>query len=98
MKYFLDANIQAYRLHYPFDVFPAFWTCLQEQNEQGNIFSVSEIYDELKKGEDELWDWMQNREHWFLPVDEEATQRFCRDISDWIMNKDQFQKEAKTCF
>ena len=77
MKYLLDANvfIQAHRFYYPFDVFPSFWTYLQEQNEQKNIFSVLEIYDELKKGEDELWEWVSklDKENWFLPVDNEDT-------------------------
>ena len=52
-RYLLDANvfIQAKRFHYPFDIFPGYWEWLDREMEDGSVFSIVPIYDELTAGE-----------------------------------------------
>lgn len=56
MAYLLDANIfiQAKNLHYGFDFCPAFWDWLIQKNQQGQLFSISRVGDELIAGNDTL--------------------------------------------
>ncbi|MCH7580811.1 MAG: DUF4411 family protein [Chloroflexi bacterium] len=56
MAYLLDANVfmQASNLHYGFDFCPAFWNWLIEANEQGQLYSIGRVSDEIAAGDDEL--------------------------------------------
>jgi hypothetical protein len=65
MPYLLDANIfiQAKNLHYGFDFCPAFWEWLHAGNEQGKVFSIEKVRDELIGGDDEL---AEGRKHGVL--------------------------------
>jgi hypothetical protein len=59
IRYVLDANvfIQAKRRFYPFDVCPGYWESLCYYREQGRVESLDKVADELKRGNDNLWDW-----------------------------------------
>lgn len=59
MSYLLDADvfIQAKNLHYGFDFCPAFWDWLIRKNDEGKVFSIEKVSDELEAGGDELSDW-----------------------------------------
>lgn len=61
MRYLLDTNvfIQAKNLHYGFDFCPAFWDWLAEAHEQGRVFSIEKVRDELLAVGDELSEWAQ---------------------------------------
>ena len=63
----VDSNffIQAYRLHYPFDVVPGFWLQVKRLAEEGRIISIDKVRDEIYRNEDALKIWCT--EH--LPVD-----------------------------
>ena len=54
MPYLLDSNIfiQAKNLHYSFDFCPAFWEWLDVGNEQGKVFSIEKVRDELIGGDE----------------------------------------------
>lgn len=72
MSYLLDANvfIQAKNLHYGLDFCPAFWQWIIEQNQQGKVFSIDKISDEINSGADELTDWAnQYASQLFNPTD-----------------------------
>lgn len=63
MAYLLDANVfmQAKNLHYGFDFCPAFWDWLITQNDNGKVFSIEKVGDEIDAGRDELADWASDR-------------------------------------
>ncbi len=63
MAYLLDANvfIQAKNLHYGFDVCPAFWDWIDLKNNDGAVFSIERVGDELLGGADDLADWARDR-------------------------------------
>lgn len=72
MPYLLDANvfIQAKNLHYGFDFCPAFWDWLDSGNQNGTVFSIEKVRDELIGGGDDLADWAKARSSgFFLPPD-----------------------------
>lgn len=99
--YLLDANvlIQAKNFYYRFDIFPAFWDWLDSEKQKGTLASIVPVYEELTRGTDELSKWAKERQHtgWFLPVDDEATQREFSDIAAWVMGS-HFKDQAKTEF
>lgn len=63
MTYLLDTNvfIQAKDLHYGFDFCPAFWDWLAQKHEEGTVFSVEKVRDELVAVDDELSEWARSR-------------------------------------
>lgn len=63
MAYLLDANvfIQAKNLHYGLDFCPAFWEWLIENNNEGVVFSIEKVGDEIDAVADELSKWAADR-------------------------------------
>jgi hypothetical protein len=59
-RYVLDSNIfiTAARQHYPFDLVPSFWTCLEQHAATGRVQSIDRVQDELVHGKDELATWV----------------------------------------
>ncbi len=88
--YLLDSNIfiQAKNLHYGFDFCPAFWDFLLQQHQQGKIFSVDKVKDEITTGDDELADWAKNSDliDFFLPSDTQTATEFL-PINQWIVGQ-----------
>jgi predicted nucleic acid-binding protein len=75
MAYLLDSNvfIQAKNLHYGFDFCPAFWAWIDAQQEDGNVYSIEKVRDELIGGDDELAEWAKARgDDFFLPPDNDT--------------------------
>ena len=64
---------------------PAYWDWHDQQFDNGNLASIDLVLDELKKGNDELSDWGQNRVGNFLPVDDENTQKLASEIANFVM-------------
>jgi predicted nucleic acid-binding protein len=60
-KYILDANvfIEAYRRYYSFDIAPSFWEFLVREAKAGKVISIDRVFDELKKGKDDLAKWAE---------------------------------------
>ena len=102
MRFLLDANvfIQAHRLYYPFDVFPAFWGWIEQENAAGSIGSIKEVYDEIEDGNDPLAVWIKalDSEKWFLKCDDEDTQRYYAEIANEIMAGTHYTQSAKAEF
>ena len=61
--YLLDTDvfIQAKNFHYGFDICPAFWDWIDEQQQAGEVRSIEKVQDELVAGGDDLTDWAQAR-------------------------------------
>lgn len=85
MTYLLDANvfIQAKNLHYGLDFCPAFWDWLVEQNAAGKVFSIEKVEDEINAGDDELSEWVGNRDVGFFLRPDAAVAAQFGPVSTW---------------
>lgn len=90
MAYILDANIfiQAKNLHYGFDFCPGFWKWLIHANENGRLYSVRAVADELVAGDDELSTWSQDRRPEFFLDTDRQTLPALAEVSRWVQNQD----------
>lgn len=88
MLYLLDSNIfiEAKNRYYGMDFCPAFWDFLDRQIELQTIISTKNVFDELSSWDDELSDWIKDREDsgFFLPIDDKETQQEFIKISNFI--------------
>ena len=77
MTYLLDANtlIEAKNRYYNMAVCPAYWNWVHRSHIAGVVSSVEPIAVELRRGNDELAEWVRNQAGLFLPVSDEATQQ-----------------------
>jgi hypothetical protein len=102
MNYILDANvfIQAHRFYYPFDLFPGFWNWLKQENKKKSIGTIDWVYNEIKTGNDQLFDWMKNLDfdQWVLKCDDEQTQAHYADIANQVMEDTHYTQQAKDLF
>lgn len=99
MSYLLDANvfIQAKNLHYGLDFCPGFWEWLIQKGQNGTIFSIDKVADELKAGADELTLWAQQHGHnIFRQTDTTVSMRFS-DVSTWVTSQ-QYEPAAISTF
>jgi len=61
MEYLLDTSVfvQAQRRYYQFEVFPGFWEYCIQKFIDGSISTVTQVYEEIQAGDDELAHWMK---------------------------------------
>jgi len=99
MPYVIDTNtlIQAKNEYYAFDICPGFWDWLDAANAAGDVTSIEQIADELRKGRDELANWAdQRRGTFFVPLDA-AAHREVTNVTAWVQQQD-FRDDAKRVF
>jgi predicted nucleic acid-binding protein len=68
------ALIDLWRRHYPPDIFPGLWSDIEKLVNQGLLIAPKEVFNELKKVDDDLIDWAKNHQEMFIPLDEEQLQ------------------------
>ena len=73
MLYLLDANvlITANNTYYQIARVPQFWDWLVSGGIRGQVKIPGEIYEEIKRGKDDLWDWLRYHKNALL-FDEEV--------------------------
>lgn len=89
MAYLLDTDvfIRAKNLHYGLDFCPAFWDWLSARNEEGRLFSIEKVSDEIQAGQDELATWAEESgPRFFLKPDSTVFPSFTA-VSDWAQNQ-----------
>jgi hypothetical protein len=90
MIYLIDSNIfiEAKNRYYGFDFCPAFWDFLDKEISKTTIFSIKEVYTELSKGDDDLALWIKDRKDtsFFIPVDDEETQKEFMKIAQYVQS------------
>ena len=74
MTFCLDTSalIEPWRRRYPLDVFPTFWETLDEWAETGRVVAPEEVLVEIRKVDDDLKAWLEDRRYLFLPPVEEV--------------------------
>nr|WP_219988826.1 DUF4411 family protein [Leucothrix pacifica] len=86
--YLLDANtyIQAKNSYYNMAFCPAYWDWLDQQAELRQVGSISEVYDELVCGSDELAEWVKGRRDHFIPTVSDDIQGAMGDVANYVMS------------
>lgn len=101
-RYLLDANvfIEAKNRHYKFDLCPGFWDSIIANHQQGNIFSIDRVKQELEAGGDELATWVQSNlsSGCFLSTSASTIVNIYRDVQTWAQSEPQYFTEAKEEF
>ena len=70
-KYVFDTNIFINLKNiYPSDIFVGLWHHIESLFENGTIISSDEVAEEIKKGNDELEEWVKARKSSFYPSNE----------------------------
>ena len=79
-KYVFDANIFInLQRRQPIDLYKPLWEIISKYMHEGTIISSAEVFDEIKRGNDELKTWVKQREDCFVESNEEI-QLCVRDI------------------
>lgn len=85
MPYLLDANvfIAAKNLHYGFDFCPAYWEWLVATNDDGKVFSIEKVGDEVQALADDLSSWAKDRGDGFFLKPDAAVLPSLAIVSNW---------------
>lgn len=88
MSYLVDANvlIEAKNRYYSFEMAPGFWTWIEQAKDRGSVFSIENVGEELRRGDDELAMWAKIHRDFFLPIGQSAT-RFFAPLSRWAQSQ-----------
>ena len=72
MIYCIDSSawLDGWVRDYPQDVFPTLWDKLAERVSDGVLKCSEEVYVELKKKDDGIYDWLKARKEVVVPIDE----------------------------
>jgi len=99
MAYLLDANvfIAAKNLHYGLDFCPAFWDWLVEKQAEGIMFSVEKVRDEVLAVEDDLAEWIDQRDPSFFLAVEATSFPSLAAVSEWATGN-RYDQAAVTTF
>ena len=86
MAYLLDANvfIQAKNLHYGLDFCPAFWEWIIHNNNNGKVFSIEKVGDEIDAGNDDLSIWSSERGTKFFLKPDSSMVAALSSVSQWV--------------
>lgn len=73
--YCIDANIliQAWQKYYSPEICPSYWDVLNELGRRGIIFIPELVYEEIKKGEDDLFEWLKKSDIPIKKIDGQVT-------------------------
>ena len=96
-RYILDANIfiAAWRDHYPIDLYPGFWECLQRFSQENRLSSVDKVRHEINSP-DELVAWLKR--HWpgaFSSTRNPEVASAFSKMQRWVQSNTQFLPAAK---
>lgn len=98
-----DVLITAKNRYYAFDLCPGFWNSLLHYHEEGRIFSVDRVRNELLMGHSEevLVQWVKNkvpREFFVAVEDDSRISRVYGTITKWVQDNPRYLDPAKAKF
>ena len=85
----------AWHDHYPIDLYPGFWDCLERYSRKGSLLSIDRIRSELASP-DELVDWLN--ENWsgsFAFSGEQEVVEVYSDMQNWVQGSARFLAVGK---
>jgi hypothetical protein len=94
MEYSIDTSsiLEGWVRNYPIDAFPGVWDKLDNLIDSGDLRAIQEVYFELEKKEDEVFEWVKNRPNLFVPIDLEI-QSVVLNITSNFPNFVDYRKE-----
>lgn len=102
MNYLIDSNIliRSKNNEYPFDFFPGYWDFMNECFKSGSIFMHKKVYNEIKKGKDDLSRWVEDNKNNIAIVDEDSVEEsLYLSLSEWAEDpSNDFTKNAIEAF
>lgn len=100
MRYLIDTNIFiTAKNELPMDVYPSFWLALSQLAAKGEFCSVKKVEDEIRKGHDELVDWIDNNlPKEFFISENINTLTALTIVSQWTTSNQVYSQAAKTEF
>ena len=98
--YVLDANIilAAWHDHYPIDLYPGFWLCLENYSVEGKLNIIDRVRDEIISP-DVLIEWIDR--NWNSPFASTQNQDVAgafADMQNWVQSNPRFLPVAKNDF
>jgi len=75
-RYSLDTSVllNAWWRTYPPDLFPTLWDNMDRLVDNGILIASEEVLEELKKQDDEVLAWANQRARMFVPIDDQVQQ------------------------
>ena len=100
MRYLLDTNvfIAAKNQHYGMDFCPGFWDWLVGANQAGVVYSVENVLDEIKNGNDELKDWAIKIGRAFFLQRDARVITAAQNVSSWASSQGYTQDAIQKFF
>jgi hypothetical protein len=99
--FLLDTNvfIEAAKRYYAFDIAPGFWGALLMHAEAGRIISIDRVFDELARGKDHLFRWVQNNmKDYFRSTGERNVLEVYAQLMRWGQRQSHFTSQARREF
>lgn len=100
MIYLLDTNIFiTAKNDLPMDIYPSFWKALTQLASTGKFRSIKKVEDEIRKGKDELVDWIDNNlpQDFFIP-ESSNTLAALSTVTQWTILNNVYSQAAKNEF
>ena len=74
--YCIDANvlIQAWQKYYSPHICPSYWEVLNELGRKGSIFIPELVFEEIEKGQDDLFNWLKESDIPIRKIDGSVTE------------------------
>src|SRR5699024_4238271 len=101
LMYIMDTDtfVHAYRLNYPFDLFPSYWDKIAMLTQQHQICINTSIYNELtgeteKKLKDDLQIWIENEFRGKIYDKDQDTVDLWGDIINHVKRSDHYKSDA----
>lgn len=89
--FIVDSNffIQSHRITYPLDVATTFWEKVKNLFNEGKVFSIDKVKDEIFKNDDELKRWIEVNllDECFKPTDTQEVLTKYADVVKWTNSK-----------
>lgn len=86
MAYLLDTNvfIQSWNFDQKPDCCPDFWLWLIQKNQENMVYSIKEVFNEIKRKDDELARWVEGiNGNFFIEINSNVESKL-KDIDNWI--------------
>ena len=96
MAYLFDTNIFIRsKNEMPMELWPTFWGKVSEMISCGNVYSHEAVKEEIKKGKDELTEWIHDNasEQFYISNDAEIMSEYAR-VMNWAQGNSAFRQSA----
>ena len=97
-----DVLITAKNLYYAFDICPGFWKSLLHHHQEGQVFSIDRVRNELLAGRrtENLVQWVMEEvpKSFFVPVETDEVARAYTEIMMWVQRHSAYLDHAKAKF